>query len=79
MKITDFMAMDGSNGREILADPYGNNIAISCESCGTPILLTALPNQRGSDEKHPAKCRGCGGLYFLDIRHHKEMLYIHKV
>ena len=79
MKITDFFAMAGSTGREILADAHGNNIAISCESCATPVLLTALPNQRGSDEKHPAKCKGCGELYFLDVREHKEMLYVHKV
>ncbi|MEB8434301.1 hypothetical protein OO007_18835 [Cocleimonas sp. KMM 6892] len=78
MKITNFLAM-ASNGREILSDSHGNNIAIICESCASPVLLIALPNQRGSDEKHPANCKGCGELYFLDIREHKEMLYVHKV
>ncbi len=78
MKITDFYAMN-DQGEEISADPHGNNIAISCSSCGHPILLTALPNQRGSDEKHAAKCKGCGQLYFLDVREHKEMLYVHKL
>ena len=79
MKITNFYVMDGRNGQEILADPRGNNIAILCMSCGAPILLTALSNQYGSDEDHPAECRSCGSLYFLDIRAHKEMLYIHKI
>jgi len=78
MKITDFYAMDGE-GNEIIADPHGNNIAISCEICSHPILLTALENQRGSDEQHPAKCKGCGQKYFLDVRSHKEMLYVHKL
>lgn len=78
MKITDFYAMDGE-GNEISADSHGNNISICCESCGHPILLTALPNQRGSDEQHPAKCEGCGQLYFLDVRKYKEMLYVHKL
>ena len=75
MKITNFHAMD-NEGNEIQADPYGNNIAISCLSCNHPILLTALPNQRGSDEKHPAQCKGCGQLYFLDVREHKKILYV---
>ena len=78
MKITDFYAMDGE-GNEISADAHGNNIAINCLSCGHPILLTALANQRGSDEKYPAKCKGCGQLYFIDVREHKEMLYIHEL
>jgi len=48
------------NGDEISADPHGNNIATVCLACGHPVLLTALENQRGSDEKHPTKCKGCG-------------------
>ena len=78
MKITDFYAMNG-RGHEINADPHGDNIAIICELCGHPILLNAASNQRGSDEEHPAKCKGCGRLYFLDIRSHKEMLYVHRL
>ncbi len=78
MKITDFYAMD-DEGVEIQADPYGNNISITCSSCGHPILLTALENQRGNDKSHPAKCKGCGQLYYLDIREHKKMLYVQKL
>lgn len=75
MRITGFFAMD-ENGTAIQADPYGNNIAVACTVCGHPLLLTALENQRGSDESHPAKCRGCGQQYFLDVREHKKMLYV---
>ena len=78
MKITDYYSMDG-DGEEIHADPHGNNIAICCPSCGHPILLTALENQRGSDENHPATCKGCGKSYYLDVRAHKDMLYVHQL
>ena len=67
----------GGEGNELQADPHGNNIAICCQTCGHPVLLTALKNQRGSDESHPAICKGCGENYFLDIREHKDMLYVH--
>ena len=76
MKITDFLIMDGA-GEEIPADAFGNNVAFLCEECGHPVLATALENQRGSDEEHPATCRGCGTSYFLDVRSHAEKLYIH--
>lgn len=76
MKITDFLVMD-TNGEEIEADPHGNNIAFCCMACGYPVLAVALENQRGSDEEHPASCRGCGAKYFLDVRVHTEKLYIH--
>ncbi len=75
MRITGFLAMDG-NGIAIQADPYGNNIAVACSVCGHPLLLTAVKKLRGSDENHPAECRGCGQQYFLDVREHKEMLYV---
>jgi hypothetical protein len=78
MKITDFLVMD-TNGEEIEADPHGNNLAFCCMECGHPVVAVALENQRGSDEQHPASCRGCGARYFLDIRPHAEKLYIHGV
>ena len=78
MKITDFLVMDPL-GEEIPADPHGNNIAFECVVCGHPVLAVALENQRGSDEKHPAKCRGCGTRFFPDVRTRAEKLYIHDV
>jgi uncharacterized radical SAM superfamily protein len=51
MKITDFLVMD-SDGAEIPADAFGNNVVFSCWHCGHPVLVTTLENQRGSDEKH---------------------------
>lgn len=76
MKITDFWVMD-TNGVEIAADPHGSNLAFCCMACGHPIVAAALDNQRGSDEEHPASCRGCNAKYFLDIRPRTEKLYIH--
>ena len=76
IKITDFLILKGG-GREIDSDAYGDHLAFSCEECGHPVLATALENQRGCDEEHPAVCRGCGILYFLDIRPAAEKLYVH--
>ncbi len=76
MKVTEFLVMD-SEGRRIPADAFGNNVAFCCWKCGHPILAIARDDQRGSDEKHPAKCRGCGKSYFLDVRGEAEKLYIH--
>jgi DNA-directed RNA polymerase subunit RPC12/RpoP len=76
MKITDYLVMD-TNGREIPADAHGNNVAFCCMSCGHPVLAMALENQRGSDEEHPASCKGCALRYFLDVRPQAEKLYIH--
>ena len=78
MKITDFLTMDGM-GVEIQADAHGTNIAFSCSGCGHPVLAVALENQRGSDEEHPAICKGCGAKYFLDVRAHMEKLYVHSL
>ena len=78
MKITGFLVLD-SDGREIPADPHGNNLAFSCMACGHPIVAVALENQRGSDEGHPATCKGCNAQYFLDVRPQAEKLYIHSL
>lgn len=75
MKITDFLTMD-MDGVEIPADAHGNNIAFNCMECDHPVLATALDNQRGSDEGHPAKCKGCGKRYFLDVRPQVSKLYV---
>ena len=76
VKITDFLVMD-TNGDEISADAFGNNLAFNCWVCSHPVLAIALENQRGSDEDHLAVCRGCGTGYFLDVRSHAEKLYVH--
>lgn len=78
MKITDFLVMN-SHGDDIAGDPYGNNVAFSCHRCGHPVLAIALANRRGSDERHPAKCRGCGLAFFLDVRERAKQLYIFTV
>ena len=76
MKITDFLVMN-DQGTEIPADASGNNVAFSCSSCGHPVLATALENQRGYDEEHPATCKGCSKQYVLNIRSPAQKIYIH--
>ena len=78
MKITDFLIMD-TNGDVIQADAHGNNIAFSCSACGHPVLAIARDNQRGSDEEHPATCKGCGKNHYLDVRSHANKVYIHQL
>ena len=78
MKITDFLIMD-ENGVEIRADAFGNNVAFACSKCGHPVLAISRKNQRGSDQEHPSRCKGCGRGYFLDLRPQSQKLYIHAV
>ena len=68
-----------SLGEAIPADPHGNNVAFLCEACDFPVLANARDSQRGSDEGHIAKCRGCGTGYFLDVREGARKMYIHDV
>ncbi len=78
MKITDFLILSSDGNTEIRADAFGNNVAFACRHCRHPVLATARENQRGSDEEHPSKCKGCGKRYFLDIRPQTRKLYIHE-
>ena len=78
MEITDFLILDG-DGVEIEADAFGANVAFSCPECLHPILANSLDNQRGSDQEHPTNCKGCGRLYFLDLRPQAQKLYIHEI
>ncbi len=77
MKITDFMVMD-SDGKLIPADPFGNNLAFACQTCGHPVLAVSLEHQRGSSKDKPAICRNCGTAYYLDVRSKMEKIYVHQ-
>ena len=76
MKVTEFLIMD-ADGNTIPADGFGNNVALSCQDCGYPLLVTVLANQRGSDESHPATCRKCGKKHYVDVRESMEKLYVY--
>jgi len=52
--VTGFKCLD-ETGMPILCDAYGNNAALRCLGCGSPILITFLKNQKGSDPVHPSK------------------------
>lgn len=58
--ITGATVNQHGTGAAIAADCFGNNAAIQCSGCKHPILLTARPNQRGSDAQHPVACPSCG-------------------
>jgi len=75
MDFTNFLLLD-HDGDEAEADASGLHVAFNCAECGHAILASAIENQRGSDEKLPAECRGCGEKYFLDVRPHAGKLYI---
>ncbi|RYD34840.1 MAG: hypothetical protein EOP87_08425 [Verrucomicrobiaceae bacterium] len=77
MDLTEFLLLD-HNGDLAEADAAGPHVAFNCTECGHAVLASAIGNQRGSAKNHPAKCRGCGEKYFLDVRSHAEKLYIHK-
>ncbi len=58
--ITGATVTQHGTGAAVLADCFGNNAAIECPGCHKhPILLTARPNQRGSDDQHKVQCPGC--------------------
>lgn len=80
MKITGFSVFD-NDGNTIDSDTHGNNIAFKCFECGHPVLAVALENQRGWDEDHPAKCKSenCNASYILDIRAHKDIMYVYSI
>lgn len=78
MNLNGFLIMDGA-GDQILADASGQSVAFLCEDCRHPILASSQENERGSDEKSPSLCPGCGLGYFLDVRENTQKLYIHEL
>lgn len=51
---------------EILADCWGNNVAILCPVCGVhPVLLIARTHQKGSASDSPRHCRNCRAAVFI--------------
>lgn len=53
-------------GEPVKADCNGNNAAIICPDCkANPVLITARPNQKGSDKQHTAEC-SCGTNIWMD-------------
>jgi hypothetical protein len=74
--VTNFKCRD-EKGFPILCDAYGNNAALRCPSCGGPILATFLPNQKGSDETHPASCVSCGLMIWVELDDSQKRLTLH--
>ena len=53
-------------GQMLRSDCFGNNAAIECPRClSYPVLLVALPNQRGSSNTNPGICRHCASRVYI--------------
>ena len=75
--ITGFKCID-ENGFPILCDAHGNNAAIRCPGCSSPILIVARENQKGSDEAHTTQCISCGVVVWVSLENRKKRLIFHK-
>jgi len=75
MRVTGFRCV-GPDGQVILCDAFGNNVALACPNCGHPLLITVLPNGRGSDKEHRAKCGGCGRETWVDVKAEDNSIWI---
>lgn len=64
------------SGKEVTADCFGNNVAIVCPSCkSNPMLLVALPNQKGWDKDHPALC-DCGTMVWMQLNSESKTIRV---
>ena len=77
-KITGFKCIDGT-GFPVLCDPFGNNVAIRCPSCGGPVLVVLRENQRGSTQEHPSVCPACESRIWVEVKDDQELLVLHRV
>jgi hypothetical protein len=66
--ITNAIVRVAATGQAVRGDCFGNNASIECPTClNYPVLLVALPNQRGASAGNPSICRRCGATcYILD-------------
>ena len=78
MDITNFDVFD-EIGNTIDCDILGSHIAFHCFKCDYPVLAVALENERGWDEDNPARCKSCKAPHILDIRAHKDIMYIYAI
>jgi len=76
-KITDFKCIDEA-GFPVLCDPFGNNVAIRCPSCGGPVLAILREHQRGSSDKNPSNCRACDSRIWIEMKEGQELLILHR-
>lgn len=73
--VTDFAVWSGS--KQVPADAYGNNVAFSCLECGSPVLATLMPHQRGSSADKPTGCRHCSSAFWVEVKPESKRLQVH--
>jgi len=76
--ITDFRCVD-ENEKEIPCDAFGNNVALTCPTCGHPILAIMRENQRGAAANNPAVCRKCHSKVWLSLDIVGRRLRAHRI
>lgn len=77
-KITGFGVVDEA-GFPVLADPHGNNVALRCLGCSSPVLAIVRDNQRGSSKMNPSVCPACSAMYWIETKPALSQLVIHRV
>jgi len=66
VKITGFQCVN-TDGKTIMADAHGNNLAFSCPKCSHPVLAVIREHQRGSSSSNPTVCKGCASSYWFEV------------
>ncbi len=78
--ITNAEVRLGNSGQVVPSDCYGNNAAIECPGCQSyPVLLIALPRQRGSSRENPGICRKCQSQVHIleDVSPGRQIQVVH--
>ena len=76
--ITGF-AVVNEDGFPVAADPFGNNVALHCMGCGSPVLAIARENQRGSSPSSPAPCPKCAAKHWVEVDERGKKLVVRKL
>jgi DNA-directed RNA polymerase subunit RPC12/RpoP len=74
-EITGFRCIDDA-GFPVLCDPFGNNAAIRCPSCGGPVLVILRENQRGSTRQNPSNCPACDSRIWIEVKEDQELTIV---
>lgn len=76
--IDAYRVVDESGG-EVLADPFGNNVAFHCPVCHGPVLAVVRQHQRGGKPDNPSHCRTCRAKYWVEQDELGKRLILHQL
>jgi DNA-directed RNA polymerase subunit RPC12/RpoP len=75
MKITKFKCVD-TEGKELKADIFAKNAAVSCPACGFPVLFVEIENQINSPDTNIAECNRCKKKFQIEAIEEKQLLVV---